>query len=141
MSTRGKWQLAIMAMLVITVGVTGSRALAKHGEGKKGGEEHHHARFIMAFGTMYGVDGPFIDPANAIRGIVGDEEASRPADICGSVYAGSSSATARPTTTPLFEGPSAALPRTRTPARRRSPTSSRRVFPRHRTETRTSTPT
>ena len=29
----------------------------------------------MAFGTMYGVDGPFIDPANAIRGIIGDEAA------------------------------------------------------------------
>ena len=73
MSTRVKWQLAIMATLVITVGVTGSRALARHGEGEQGGEEHH-AHFIMAFGTMYGVDGPFIDPANAIRGIVGDEE-------------------------------------------------------------------
>ena len=74
MSTRVKWQLAIMATLIITVGVTGSRALAKHGEGKHDGEEHH-ARFIIGFGTMYGVDGPFIDPANAIRGIVGDEEA------------------------------------------------------------------
>ncbi|HEU4400645.1 MAG TPA: hypothetical protein VFT43_00940 [Candidatus Polarisedimenticolia bacterium] len=29
---------------------------------------------ILAFDAMYGVDGPFVGPANPIRGIVGDEQ-------------------------------------------------------------------
>lgn len=32
------------------------------------------ARTILAFHTMYGVDGPFTDEKNAIRGIPGDED-------------------------------------------------------------------
>src|SRR5437016_2803378 len=51
-------------------------AFAKHG---KSGHHHGHLRdrvpFILAFGTMYGVDGPFIGSTNSIRGTEGDEVA------------------------------------------------------------------
>jgi len=30
-------------------------------------------RTILGFGTMYGVDGPFVGDANPVRGVVGDE--------------------------------------------------------------------
>jgi len=33
----------------------------------------HASHQLLAFGTMYGVDGPFIGETNAIRGVVGDE--------------------------------------------------------------------
>src|SRR5207248_9006432 len=32
-----------------------------------------HAKTILAFRTMYGVDGPFVGKANPIRGVIGDE--------------------------------------------------------------------
>lgn len=40
------------------------------------GDRHHGDPFlpnILTFDTMYGVDGPFLGEANAIRGVVGDE--------------------------------------------------------------------
>jgi hypothetical protein len=36
------------------------------------GKRHHPPRTILAFDTMYGVDGPFLEP-NSIRGVPGDE--------------------------------------------------------------------
>lgn len=33
----------------------------------------HGSHELLAFGTMYGVDGPFVGETNAIRGVVGDE--------------------------------------------------------------------
>lgn len=39
----------------------------------RGGDDNHRSPAILAFETMYGVEGPLLDPANAIRGIVGDE--------------------------------------------------------------------
>lgn len=39
----------------------------------RGSEDNHRSPAILAFDTMYGVEGPLLDPANAIRGIVGDE--------------------------------------------------------------------
>jgi hypothetical protein len=33
----------------------------------------HGRRTILSFSTMYGVDGPFVGEANAVRGVVGDE--------------------------------------------------------------------
>jgi hypothetical protein len=39
----------------------------------KGESENHKSPAILAFDTMYGVEGPLLNPANAIRGIVGDE--------------------------------------------------------------------
>ena len=33
----------------------------------------HESHTLLAFDTMYGVDGPFIGETNAIRGVVGDE--------------------------------------------------------------------
>jgi hypothetical protein len=75
MSKRVKWHLAIVATLIVTVGVAAALALAKDGNDGHHEGEKNHPRIIMAFGTMYGVDGPFINPANAIRGIIGDEAA------------------------------------------------------------------
>jgi len=67
----------VLAALIMTVGAIAPLAFAKHdddhGNGKGKGP-HHRPHVIVAFETMYGVDGPFIDPANAIRGIVGDED-------------------------------------------------------------------
>lgn len=40
------------------------------------GEHHKHrppVRKLIEFGTMYGVDGPFVGEANPIRGVPGDE--------------------------------------------------------------------
>ena len=37
------------------------------------GSKARHAKIILAFGTMYGVDGPFVGDANPIRGVIGDE--------------------------------------------------------------------
>ena len=69
MSKRVRWQIGVGAALVLAVGLVASFALAERGN------EDHPRHVIMTFGTMYGVDGPFLDPANAIRGIVGDEDA------------------------------------------------------------------
>jgi hypothetical protein len=33
----------------------------------------HRPQLLMTFGTMYGVDGPFLGDANAIRGVEGDD--------------------------------------------------------------------
>jgi hypothetical protein len=33
----------------------------------------HGSPTLLSFGTMYGVDGPFVGETNAIRGVVGDE--------------------------------------------------------------------
>ena len=73
MSKRVKWHLAFVATLIVTVGMAAPLALAKHGKGPHRGHDEDRPPVIMAFATMYGVDGPFIDPANAIRGIIGDE--------------------------------------------------------------------
>src|SRR6476659_1648813 len=37
------------------------------------GRVPHAPRVILRFGTSYGVDGPFLGPSNAIRGIPGDD--------------------------------------------------------------------
>jgi len=42
-------------------------------QGKEGQERDHRPPKILAFQTMYGVDGPFLGTANAIRGVEGDE--------------------------------------------------------------------
>jgi hypothetical protein len=38
-----------------------------------GPRDEHRPQLILAFRTMYGVDGPFLGDANAIRGVEGDE--------------------------------------------------------------------
>ena len=53
-------------------------AAAKHPNDHGRGDEHergddHPAPRIVAFETMYGVDGPFVGEANPIRGLIGDE--------------------------------------------------------------------
>ena len=51
-------------------------AFAASAHDHKGGEHrarHQPRHTIVAFDTMYGVDGPFVGDANAIRGVPGDE--------------------------------------------------------------------
>jgi hypothetical protein len=55
----------VLAAILLSVFGT---ALADHE-----GEGDRNTQAILAFDTMYGVDGGFIGGANAIRGIVGDE--------------------------------------------------------------------
>jgi len=43
------------------------------GDEHGGGDHHEKVRTILAFDTMYGVDGPFVGDANPIDGIAGDE--------------------------------------------------------------------
>lgn len=45
-------------------------------------QSFHHASPVLAFATMYGVDGPFVGDANPVRGVSGDE---LPWDITGFV--------------------------------------------------------
>jgi hypothetical protein len=45
--------------------------------------DHFGNRKILTFGTMYGVDGPFVGEDNPIRGVVGDE---LPWDIAGFAF-------------------------------------------------------
>jgi len=42
-----------------------------HGPGM--GHEKHEPHILLAFGTMVGVDGPFVGDANPIRNVIGDE--------------------------------------------------------------------
>lgn len=42
----------------------------------------HHASPVLAFATMYGVDGPFVGDTNPVRGVIGDE---LPWDVTGFV--------------------------------------------------------
>src|SRR5262247_3847684 len=44
------------------------------GTGNSRPRRHHAASNLLSFGTMYGVDGPFVGDANPIRGVPGDEE-------------------------------------------------------------------
>lgn len=49
---------------------------ATAGKSMGGKDKHHHKhepRLLIAFGSMYGVDGPFVGEGNAIRGVPGDE--------------------------------------------------------------------
>ena len=43
------------------------------GPGNHPGMGHQPRRTILAFNSMYGVDGPFVGDANPVRGVVGDE--------------------------------------------------------------------
>ncbi|HXZ85637.1 MAG TPA: hypothetical protein VEI82_09125, partial [Myxococcota bacterium] len=42
-------------------------------QGDHHGNQHHEPRLLLAFGSMYGVDGPFVGDANPIRDVIGDE--------------------------------------------------------------------
>ena len=62
--------------LVLTLGFAASQASAQMGGGYgggggSGGKNH----VILQFQSMYGVNGPFLGAANAVRGVPGDAEA------------------------------------------------------------------
>lgn len=76
MTKRTRWQVTGVAAVMIAAALAAPLALARHGKQKEHRfHDNHLESVIMAFGTMYGVDGPFINPANAIRNIPGDEAA------------------------------------------------------------------
>ena len=64
-------KLVILPAVLIA---TGALSLAaNHGHFQKRHAPEHSAHVILSFGTMYGVEGPLLGEANAIRGIAGDE--------------------------------------------------------------------
>lgn len=70
------WVIALCAVVLCgTAGVL--MAGDHHGGDRQGDDQGNHdlppLPSILAFDTMYGVDGPFLGEANAIRGVVGDE--------------------------------------------------------------------
>jgi hypothetical protein len=79
MSKKAKRWIGSMGMMFLAVIVVGKMARADHEDQGN----HDYGRAILAFHTMYGVDGPFTDPANALRGIVGDEDAWKLASAAG----------------------------------------------------------
>lgn len=51
-----------------------SHAAGRHGMNGMGWMGHHdRPKTLLAFNTMYGVDGPFVGETNPIRGVPGDE--------------------------------------------------------------------
>lgn len=48
-------------------------ASAGMGMGGKGNHHKHEPRLLVAWKSMYGVDGPFVGDANKVRGVQGDE--------------------------------------------------------------------
>src|SRR5258705_9157234 len=66
-----------LASIVSMAAWADSRGEDSQGEDSQGSDEgrHHEPGKILAFRTMYAVDGPFLGEANAIRGVVGDEAA------------------------------------------------------------------
>ncbi len=61
--------LTLAALLTTSAG-------AGMGSGMGGKDDHHQnhePRLLVAFGSMYGVDGPFVGDANKVRGVQGDE--------------------------------------------------------------------
>jgi len=52
---------------IVTMGFLGVLAIAANAPAK------HGSHTLLAFETMYGVDGPFVGETNAIRGVIGDE--------------------------------------------------------------------
>lgn len=68
-------------LFVLTVALASIVSMAawadSQDQNSQGSDEGNHRApsRILAFQTMYAVDGPFLDEANAIRGVVGDEAA------------------------------------------------------------------
>lgn len=63
-----------ITLLAVVLLATASVALASHSRRSQEGEgDFHGLPFILSFDAMYGVEGPLLGEANAIRGIVGDE--------------------------------------------------------------------
>ena len=67
-----RWKSPLLASFVAIALPFGLRALA-HEDEQGEGPHHRPPRTMLAFATMYGVDGPFLGDGNEIRGVEGDE--------------------------------------------------------------------
>src|SRR5512139_3130182 len=59
-------------LFALTLALVSSWAAASPSDHGEKGREHRPQR-LLAFGTMYGVDGPFLGSANEIRDVEGDD--------------------------------------------------------------------
>ena len=81
MTRSAQWKIARMVLaFTASVIAVSPAAFANHGRsgrhhGRQHGDQEHHVPVILAFGTMYGVDGGFVGDANKIRDTIGDEVA------------------------------------------------------------------
>ena len=71
-SARSKIARAVLTLATMAIAVSPA-AFARHGKSKHHGGDQNDIPFMLAFGTMYGVDGGFVGDANPIRDTVGDE--------------------------------------------------------------------
>ena len=62
----------IAAGLSLTIAALLTAAAAAGMDGKDD-QQKHDPRLLVSFGSMYGVDGPFVGDTNKIRGVPGDE--------------------------------------------------------------------
>jgi hypothetical protein len=62
-----------IVLLVLMAGAAGLSISAGSRHSESEGNDHFAPPRILAFDTMYGVEGPLLGEANAIRGVVGDE--------------------------------------------------------------------
>ena len=66
--------LAILAATGLALAATAHEGMNDQGQNEGGHHPKPHLRHtILAFDTMYGVDGPFVGDANPVRGVPGDE--------------------------------------------------------------------
>jgi len=74
MRIRTMWTLSLLSVAALAVSSPHTQAPSRghHDSGRHEGNRHEGGT-LVSFDTMYGVDGPFIGDAFAIRGIPGDE--------------------------------------------------------------------
>ena len=60
-------------LVICAIGLAFTAAAHDGAHGDRERPKVHLPQTILAFGTMYGVDGPFVGEENAIRGVPGDE--------------------------------------------------------------------
>jgi hypothetical protein len=72
MTIHRNWIVKASALTLVALAITGI-ALGKSHHKRHAGSESPQAAPLLAFSSMYGVDGGFVGAVNPIRGIIGDE--------------------------------------------------------------------